>query len=264
MPGRTPAATRGPGASRPWPGAATEPSRRRRPPAARRARRPTSSSAASSASPPSIPRRGSSPSTSPPSWPRRTSARPAALHGLAEEHEDIRTLVVPLDDGARRHRDRRDQHGPADDLAPLARAQRRAARRRLDMRPSTPKRIEAIGRSRYSGTRGGVEEAMIVAADLPAAVGNTPLIRLRRASEATGCEIWGKAEFMNPGQSVKDRAALWIIRDAVAQRRAAARRHHRRGHRRQHRHRPGADRRRAWAFAPSSSSPTPRARKRRT
>jgi cysteine synthase len=57
---------------------------------------------------------------------------------------------------------------------------------------------------------------MIVAPDLPAAVGNTPLIRLRRASEATGCDIWGKAEFMNPGQSVKDRAALWIIRDAVA------------------------------------------------
>jgi cysteine synthase A len=47
-------------------------------------------------------------------------------------------------------------------------------------------------------------------------VGNTPLIRLRGASETTGCEIWGKAEFMDPGQSVKDRAALWIIRDAVA------------------------------------------------
>ncbi len=46
------------------------------------------------------------------------------------------------------------------------------------------------------------------------AIGNTPLIRLNRASAATGCEIWGKAEFMNPGQSVKDRAALWIIRDA--------------------------------------------------
>ena len=46
------------------------------------------------------------------------------------------------------------------------------------------------------------------------AVGNTPLIRLRRASELTGCEILGKAEFMNPGQSVKDRAALAIIRDA--------------------------------------------------
>ena len=46
------------------------------------------------------------------------------------------------------------------------------------------------------------------------AIGNTPLIRLKRASEATGCEIYGKAEFMNPGQSVKDRAALFIIRDA--------------------------------------------------
>jgi cysteine synthase A len=57
---------------------------------------------------------------------------------------------------------------------------------------------------------------MIVARDLTEAVGRTPLIRLRRASEATGCEIWGKAEFMNPGASVKDRAALWIIRDAVA------------------------------------------------
>jgi len=45
-------------------------------------------------------------------------------------------------------------------------------------------------------------------------IGDTPLIRLRRASEATGCEILGKAEFLNPGQSVKDRAALWIIRDA--------------------------------------------------
>jgi cysteine synthase A len=46
------------------------------------------------------------------------------------------------------------------------------------------------------------------------AIGGTPLIRLNRASDATGCEIWGKAEFMNPGQSVKDRAALSIIRDA--------------------------------------------------
>ncbi len=50
--------------------------------------------------------------------------------------------------------------------------------------------------------------------DVIAAIGNTPLIRLRAASEKTGCEIWGKAEFMNPGQSVKDRAALFIIRDA--------------------------------------------------
>jgi cysteine synthase A len=48
------------------------------------------------------------------------------------------------------------------------------------------------------------------------AIGNTPLIRLRRASEETGCTILGKAEFLNPGQSVKDRAALFIIRDALA------------------------------------------------
>ena len=46
------------------------------------------------------------------------------------------------------------------------------------------------------------------------AIGNTPMIRLQRASEATGCTILGKAEFMNPGQSVKDRAALFIIQDA--------------------------------------------------
>ncbi|WP_337875255.1 cysteine synthase A [Elioraea sp.] len=51
---------------------------------------------------------------------------------------------------------------------------------------------------------------------LVGAIGNTPLIRLRRASEATGCEILGKAEFMNPGGSVKDRAALAIITDAEA------------------------------------------------
>ena len=47
------------------------------------------------------------------------------------------------------------------------------------------------------------------------AIGSTPLIRLNRASEMTGCEILGKAEFMNPGKSVKDRAALYIIKDAV-------------------------------------------------
>lgn len=46
------------------------------------------------------------------------------------------------------------------------------------------------------------------------AIGNTPLIKLKRASEETGCTILGKAEFLNPGQSVKDRAALFIVRDA--------------------------------------------------
>ena len=47
-------------------------------------------------------------------------------------------------------------------------------------------------------------------------IGNTPLIRLKAASRQTGCEIYGKAEFLNPGQSVKDRAAFYIIRDALA------------------------------------------------
>ncbi|WP_299614537.1 cysteine synthase A [uncultured Tateyamaria sp.] len=57
---------------------------------------------------------------------------------------------------------------------------------------------------------------MRYASDLAEAIGNTPLIKLRRASEETGCTILGKAEFMNPGQSVKDRAALAIIQEAVA------------------------------------------------
>ncbi|MCA3713586.1 MAG: cysteine synthase A [Phenylobacterium sp.] len=55
---------------------------------------------------------------------------------------------------------------------------------------------------------------MTIARNVLEAIGRTPLIRLNRASDATGCEILGKAEFMNPGQSVKDRAALYIIRDA--------------------------------------------------
>ena len=53
--------------------------------------------------------------------------------------------------------------------------------------------------------------------DFAGLVGNTPLIRLRKVSEETSCNILGKAEFMNPGQSVKDRAALYIIQDAVHQ-----------------------------------------------
>ena len=57
---------------------------------------------------------------------------------------------------------------------------------------------------------------MSIAPSVLDAIGNTPLIRLRRASALTGCEILGKAEFMNPGASVKDRAALWMVRDAEA------------------------------------------------
>ncbi len=57
---------------------------------------------------------------------------------------------------------------------------------------------------------------MRIQQDLADTIGNTPLLKLKRASEMTGCTILGKCEFLNPGQSVKDRAALYIIRDAVA------------------------------------------------
>jgi len=55
---------------------------------------------------------------------------------------------------------------------------------------------------------------MTIHNDVVEAIGNTPLIKLKRASEATGCTILGKAEFMNPGQSVKDRAGKWMILEA--------------------------------------------------
>ena len=57
---------------------------------------------------------------------------------------------------------------------------------------------------------------MHICANSVEAIGRTPLIRLTHASQATGCEIYGKAEFMNPGGSVKDRAALFIVKDAEA------------------------------------------------
>jgi cysteine synthase A len=63
------------------------------------------------------------------------------------------------------------------------------------------------------------QRAMTAPAALPSPldlIGNTPLVLLKGPSEAAGCEIWGKCEFSNPGASVKDRAALWIIRDAEA------------------------------------------------
>ena len=55
---------------------------------------------------------------------------------------------------------------------------------------------------------------MTINNDVVEAIGNTPLIKLKQASESTGCTILGKAEFMNPGQSVKDRAGKWMILEA--------------------------------------------------
>ncbi len=57
---------------------------------------------------------------------------------------------------------------------------------------------------------------MEIQQDILQTIGNTPLVKLRKVSEETGCTILGKAEFLNPGQSVKDRAALWIVNEAVA------------------------------------------------
>ena len=56
----------------------------------------------------------------------------------------------------------------------------------------------------------------MVANSIISQIGNTPLVRLKQASELTGCNIYGKAEYFNPGESVKDRAALFIVQDALA------------------------------------------------
>lgn len=80
------------------------------------------------------------------------------------------------------------------------------------------KLLYALFWRRYGAQRSFNEEPQYVETkpSILNAIGNTPLIRLRRASDETGCEILAKAEFMNPGQSVKDRAALFIVRDAEA------------------------------------------------
>eukprot|EP00899_Mesostigma_viride_P014624 jgi/Mesvir1/23162/Mv22637-RA.1 len=71
-----------------------------------------------------------------------------------------------------------------------------------------PRALCTMASMSASGADLGVRDGFL------ATIGNTPLIRLRRASQETGCEIYGKAEFLNPGSSVKDRAALYIIKDA--------------------------------------------------
>jgi cysteine synthase A len=75
--------------------------------------------------------------------------------------------------------------------------------------------VPCFGRLGQLGSLQADNAVMQVSKGIVEAIGNTPLIRLNRVSAATGCTILGKAEFMNPGQSVKDRAALFIIEDAV-------------------------------------------------
>jgi len=77
--------------------------------------------------------------------------------------------------------------------------------------PRTNVTTDAVARKHY----GSVSTAYSQPVDgFTGVIGNTPMIYLKRLSEQTGCEIFGKAEFLNPGGSVKDRAALWIIKDA--------------------------------------------------
>lgn len=86
----------------------------------------------------------------------------------------------------------------------------------LNSGPPLPSAISVFLRNaHWSMTKAGHKlTAMTIARNVLQAIGSTPLIRLNHASQATGCEILGKAEFMNPGASVKDRAALYIVRDA--------------------------------------------------
>ena len=70
--------------------------------------------------------------------------------------------------------------------------------------------FRVVGREETTGNF----QNMTINNDVVQAIGNTPLIKLKHASEATGCTILGKAEFMNPGQSVKDRAGKWMILEA--------------------------------------------------
>src|SRR5262245_22210956 len=79
---------------------------------------------------------------------------------------------------------------------------------------SAAKRMRRILRHLYARCTRALQCLMDFRDGFAASVGNTPLIKLRKASELTGCTILGKAEFLNPGGSVKDRAALYIILDA--------------------------------------------------
>ena len=92
----------------------------------------------------------------------------------------------------------------------------RCASAPLNCRPAEPSTALrwSGGQPRLEASQRQKAPILPIASTVVDAIGNTPLIKLKRASAETGCTILGKAEFMNPGQSVKDRAALFIIRDA--------------------------------------------------
>ena len=129
--------------------------------------------------------------------------------------------------------------GTLADIAALAQAQARRAARAADRGRGGRARQQRCAHRARRRRRWPVRGVSAVAGFV-GAVGNTPLIRLKGVSEETGCEILGKAEFMNPGGSVKDRAARAIVPRAEARGELQPGRHRGRGHRRQHRHRAGA------------------------
>ena len=103
--------------------------------------------------------------------------------------------------------------------SPLSRDERVKKRVVLRTAPAGRGLSHATGPDRVATNSFGPKKhgaVMTICDGIIGAIGRTPLIKLRSASEATGCTILGKAEFMNPGQSVKDRAALFIIEDAIA------------------------------------------------
>lgn len=74
--------------------------------------------------------------------------------------------------------------------------------------------MSTVAQAGWRGIAPPVIDCGAVRDGLIGSIGNTPIIRLNSISEATGCEVLGKAEFLNPGGSVKDRAALFLVKDA--------------------------------------------------
>ena len=149
----------------------------------------------------------------------------AGLGGHAEEHEDILGHVIGFDRAMELM-----EAGESGQTRPRSSRCKWLAMHRLPVARRRRPSLEFAGAGFYPfGSHPLVRKTphhAVSNADLAAAVGNTPLIRLNKVSEATGCEILGKAEFLNPGQSVKDRAALFIIPDAIAKGHAPGRWHH--------------------------------------
>jgi cysteine synthase len=155
--------------------------------------------------PPQFLRRRSTPTPKPRRW------GSLELVGAKIVHAHPQTDEARSGDGKRPRRVAVTLHGRQTSFAGCT-ALKPHANLSIPLRGFTPLFTLALAHSVWKARR---RSALPFANGVAAAVGRTPLIKLKRASEETGCTILGKAEFMNPGQSVKDRAALYIIQDAV-------------------------------------------------